>query len=252
MANTAPLSDPASRTAWLGNAFGHRIGSTAKVKFLDSVRRRARTVSAGTEVAFEGDRLQSATWILKGWVALSKGLDDGRRHFVDIVVPVDLIVARAADGVTLPYGITALTDSVLASCSMAQLRRQRSEFPELSEIIDRLSAAAAVRQAERMLRLGQGNARERVAHALLEMFVRLEAVDLTDGQCFLLPITQREFGELTGLTSVHVCRTLRGLAHEGMIGHLEHGVRIKNIAELARAAKLDIHTFKQQILPAAI
>ncbi len=200
---------------------------------------------------FQGDRVHSVTWVLRGWVGLSKILDDGRRQIIDVILPVDLISATAADGSSSPYGVTALTDGVSASYSIARLARQKMEFAPLGDIVDRLSAAAVARQAERMLRLGQGTACERVAHTLLELYLRLEAIGQTAGHRFRLPVTQREFGDFTGLTSVHVCRTLRRLMRDGLIGYLGQEITIKDIAGLARVGRTDVDALRKEIIPVA-
>lgn len=251
MSELAFVPDQSAKPDWLGRIFAPD-DQTTRDEFLATVRKHARPVAAGTEIMFEGDPVYAVTWVLKGWVGLSKILDDGRRQLIDLVLPVDLVVATTADGSSSPYGITALTDAVTAPYSMARLARQRAEFQALGRIIDRLTAAAATRQAERMLRLGQGTACERVAHALLEVFLRLEAIGQTTGCRFKLPITQRDFGDLTGLTSVHVCRTLRRLMRDGLIDYLGQEITIRNIDRLAKIAKADIDAFREEIIPAAL
>ncbi|MFP3942994.1 MAG: Crp/Fnr family transcriptional regulator [Alphaproteobacteria bacterium] len=244
--------DQLPKSDWFGSVFSHHCDYTWKDDFLTTIRKHARPVSAGAELMFEGDRVHSVTWVLKGWVGLSKILDDGRRQIIDVILPVDLIAATAANGRCAPYGVTALTDGVMASYSISRLTRQRLEFAPLGDIATRLAAAAAARQSERMLRLGQGNAYERVAHTLLEMFLRLEAIGQTSGNAFRLPMTQREFGDLTGLTSVHVCRTLRRLMHEGMIDYLGQEITIRDMAGLARMGRTDIEALREQIIPAVL
>ena len=252
MLELGTFSDQLAKSGWFGTMFSHHTKYTAKDDILATVRKHARPVSAGTELMFEGDRVHSVTWVLRGWVGLSKILDDGRRQIIDLVVPVDLVVATAANGASSPYGVTALTDGVTASYSMARLARQRLEFEPLGRIIDLLSAAANARQAERMLRLGQGTACERVAHTLLEILLRLEASGESTGGTFRLPITQREFGDLTGLTSVHVCRTLRRLMRDGLIDYLGQEITIRDVAGLARTGRLDLDTFRDEIIPSAV
>jgi CRP-like cAMP-binding protein len=251
MSELALLADQPAKPDWLGRVFA-REDDTGCDDFLATVRKHARPVPAGTEIMFEGDRVCSVTWVLKGWVGLSKILDDGRRQLIDVVLPVDLVVATTANGFSSPYGITALTDAVTAPCSLARLVRQRTEFEALGRIIDRLTAAALARQAERMLRLGQGTACERVAHALLEVFLRLEAIDQTAGSRFRLPVTQRDFGDLTGLTSVHVCRTLRRLMRDGVIDYVGQEITIRDIDRLAKIARVDMDAFREEIIPTAL
>jgi CRP-like cAMP-binding protein len=47
--------------------------------------------------------------------------------------------------------------------------------------------------------------------------VRLRAVGLVNGQAYQLPITQAELGDATGMSTVHVNRTLQELRGNGLI-----------------------------------
>ena len=51
----------------------------------------------------------------------------------------------------------------------------------------------------------------RIAHLLCELVVRLRAVGLTEGYSCDLPITQSEIADASGLSTVHVNRTLQEL-----------------------------------------
>jgi len=47
--------------------------------------------------------------------------------------------------------------------------------------------------------------------------VRLRAIGLVNGQTYLLPLTQAELGDATGLSTVHINRTLQELRRNGLI-----------------------------------
>jgi CRP-like cAMP-binding protein len=56
-----------------------------------------------------------------------------------------------------------------------------------------------------------------MAHVLCEMMVRLRAVGLVEDDACDLPITQGEFADALGFTTVHVNRVLQHLRAEGLI-----------------------------------
>jgi len=58
---------------------------------------------------------------------------------------------------------------------------------------------------------------ERLGHLFCGIFHRLRAVGLTVGGGRDMPVTQIEFAEATGLTSVHVNRTLQEMRGTGLI-----------------------------------
>src|SRR3546814_10980328 len=66
--------------------------------------------------------------------------------------------------------------------------------------------------------IGRRSARERVAHLLLELFIRRRAH--WQGQRIEemhLPLTQEHIGDATGLTGAHVNRVLRDLREERVV-----------------------------------
>ena len=52
---------------------------------------------------------------------------------------------------------------------------------------------------------------------MLEVFDRLSAVGLTNGDQFLMPLTQERLGEMLGLSETHVNRTVRQLRQDGLL-----------------------------------
>ena len=70
---------------------------------------------------------------------------------------------------------------------------------------------------ERLVDIGRRDARERVAHLIFEMLVRYRTIGTTDDDVMPWPITQDELADATGLTTVHINRTLRQLREDGLI-----------------------------------
>ena len=68
-----------------------------------------------------------------------------------------------------------------------------------------------------MVNVGWRDAYARIAHVLCEIYVRLRAVGLVNGQAYQLPITQAELGDATGMSTVHVNRTLQELRGNRLI-----------------------------------
>jgi CRP-like cAMP-binding protein len=68
-----------------------------------------------------------------------------------------------------------------------------------------------------MTSMGQREAYGRIAHLLCEMLVRMRAVGLAEDHACNLPITQAEFGDALGLSTVHVNRILQELRANDLI-----------------------------------
>jgi DNA-binding transcriptional regulator LsrR (DeoR family) len=56
-----------------------------------------------------------------------------------------------------------------------------------------------------------------VAHVICECFARLRAVGLAKLRTFELPLSQMELADATGLSNVHVNRTMRELRRLGLV-----------------------------------
>lgn len=81
--------------------------------------------------------------------------------------------------------------------------------------IDTLVEASIAR--EWIANVGRRDARTRLAHLLCEFSVRLKVAGLGEQTNYELPMTQDQLADATGLTSVHVNRTLKGLEADGLI-----------------------------------
>jgi CRP-like cAMP-binding protein len=81
--------------------------------------------------------------------------------------------------------------------------------------IDTLVDASIFR--EWIANVGRRDARTRIAHLLCEFSLRLKSAGLGDETGYELPMTQEQLADATGLTSVHVNRTMKALQKEGLI-----------------------------------
>jgi CRP-like cAMP-binding protein len=86
---------------------------------------------------------------------------------------------------------------------------------------------------------GRASAYARFAHLLCELFLRLQAVQQTHGNGFELPFTQPELGDVLGLSTVHVNRTLQELRGEGLVTWRGTKVEILDWERLQEAAEFD-------------
>ena len=78
-----------------------------------------------------------------------------------------------------------------------------------------------------------------MAHLLCELFVRLRSVGLVNDVSCELPITQSEFADAVGLSSVHVNRTLQGLRSRGLIKLTGKRFEVLNWHRLAEEGDFD-------------
>ncbi len=182
---------------------------------------RVCTKAARRDLIREGERPRAVYLVLSGWAARHKTLEDGRRQLLQFLLPGDLcdthnVVLREMD-----HSIGALTELRYAEVSHDQVEEMERDFPNLRRALWWHSMSAIAIQREWTTNIGQRSAVERLAHLFCELFLRLRAVGLTEGLSYALPLTQTDLADATGLTSVHVNRTLQDMRKAGLIV-LEH------------------------------
>ena len=90
-----------------------------------------------------------------------------------------------------------------------------------------------------VLSIGQRAAYNRVAHLLCEMLVRMKAVGLAEDHACDLPITQAEFGDALGLSTVHVNWVLQALRADGLIETKGSRLNIPDWKKLKQVGEFD-------------
>lgn len=209
------------------------------------LKANVRKASPGQFLIMEADEADYIICLLSGWLSLSKSLPDGEVQIVDFALPGEIIETGAAKGSVSAVNVEALTDVRVAVIPLSAWDEMKRQRPDLTRVSRHIRLAAHARMAERMLRLGRGKAKRRVAYALLELNIRLEAIGQAKEGKFYIPINQRVLGDFVGLTSVHVCRTLGQLAGDGIIKvRGQMNVEILEVDWLAEMAGVDLQILK--------
>lgn len=86
------------------------------------------------------------------------------------------------------------------------------------------------------LNIGRRDSRSRIAHMLCELAYRLASRGSANLEDCELPMTQEQLADATGLTPVHVNRTLKALQAEGLIERDRRIVRFPNWRRLRDVA----------------
>lgn len=217
---------------------------------LTAFDRHAIIFQNGNSVLLEGEECETVYCVLDGWLALSKALEEGQNQIIDFALPGDIIDPASADGVTSSVTIEALSDGSVAALPYRNWERTMAAWPELARMAHLVEAAKRARRAERMLRLGKGSAEMRVAYALLEFCLRLDSACAAEIPSFHIPLTQQQLGDYVGLSSVHVCRTMRRMSRNGVLEMRDHmDIRVLDSKALARLAGIDQESLRREIIP---
>lgn len=199
-------------------------------------RKNVREVGARRDLIREGDSPKSVFLVLDGWACRYKQLPDGRRQIVGLFIPGDICDLNVYILREMDHSIGAITKVKVAEIRGDEFDELMRDSPRVTQALywDELVTVAV--QREWTLNLGQRSAYERLAHLFVEVYMRLQAVDLAqDGECEF-PLTQGDLADASGLTSVHVNRTLQELRRQGLIELQGRKLTILDLAALKRAA----------------
>lgn len=207
-----------------------------------------RHYKAGSLVKIEADESQSIYVVMEGWASISKSLSEGQTQIIDFGLPGDFFDLTSVDGKTVAIGLEVITECSIAAVPVTDWIAFEQSAPEFAKVNLMEAAAIRTRVAERMLRLGRGKAEERLAYALLELGIRTGAMHDDKIECYHMPVTQQQLGEFMGLTSVHVCRTLRRMERQGFLKTSDHiDLCICDQAALEDLAGISTETLAQAI-----
>jgi len=216
----------------------HTVLSEEDAAAIRSLPWMMATRKQNAHLAREGDITGQCTVLLDGYAHRFRLTDEGERQILAIYVPGDPIDFDHLYLPTADDGLQALRDSVLAQVQHHALRSLMAERANVAEAIMRAMLVDSSIFREWTLNVGRRDARARISHMLCEVSTRLEVqgVDLLNTP---LPLTQDQIADATGLTPVHVNRTLKSLSADGYLTRRKGLVILPNPRALWQIAGFD-------------
>ncbi|MDR7039784.1 CRP-like cAMP-binding protein [Methylobacterium sp. BE186] len=202
----------------------------------DATSRKVRIFGAHQDIISEGDAPEHVNLILEGWACRYKQLEDGRRQIISFFLPGDLCDPHVFVLREMDHSIGTITPVRLAEISPDAILDLTDEHPRITRALWWEMLVKVAIQREWTVNLGQRTGLERIGHLLCELFIRLRGVGLTEGDSCLLPVTQVELGDATGLSNVHVNRVLQELRASGLIVLRGKRLTIPDLEALQRVA----------------
>jgi CRP-like cAMP-binding protein len=184
---------------------------------LAQVSRNVRFVEPRRDLVSEGDRPRFVHLVLDGWGSRYKSLPDGKRQIVGLFVPGDFCDVNVYILRHMDHSIGAITRLKVAMITPEEMSALTEGRPRVTQALWWHELVTTAIQREWTVNLGQRSAYERLGHLLVELYLRLKTVGRAqDGRCDF-PLTQNDLADATGLTAVHVNRTLQELRRDGLI-----------------------------------
>lgn len=195
--------------------------------------------AAGALLFQQGEPFDDVLVVRRGWAMTFKLFEDGDRRIVRFALPGSLlgIEGDARSGMT--FGAEAVTD--LTVCAV-----RKHVFFESCAVSAQLALAYADEMTGEAVAawghvgaLGHRSARERIINLLLDLHRRAVALGEDGGGEVHLPISQIHIADATGLTPVHVSRSLKRMRLDGLLDFRKGTLRLLDPERLAALGQLD-------------
>jgi CRP-like cAMP-binding protein len=211
--------------------------STEDLKVLAGLR--GRTVDAGTIVSGQAPDTPHAGLILSGWCARTPGSESEQHpQITGVMLPGDAFGLGGSPWAGDQLAVMTLTPCVIVNAApLRQLIRLRSPMhASLIEACNLLAWQEQTYALNQIFRLGGRDGYKRVAHLIVELFLRMKAVGMTRNGLFEMPLSQRTLATILGLSKVHFNRVTRRLSCEGLALFPRGAVNVPNLQSLASVA----------------
>jgi len=165
----------------------------------------------------QGDRAEFSCVLLSGYCIRQKIVGNGHRQIVSIQMKGEMVDLQNSLLGTADHSVQMLTSGKIAMIPREEIVRIAFERPAVGRAmwIDTLVDGSIFR--EWVTNVGRRDARTRMAHLLCEFSLRLKLAGLGEQSNYELPMTQEQLADSTGLTPVHVNRTMKALEAERLI-----------------------------------
>lgn len=195
-------------------------------------------VERGQVIRRSGESVHEVFFLIDGWVISSLDLPEGERQIVKVHLPGDMLGSPSMTLEAAAETLTAITPVVVSRVSLSAIGRLFTTAPRLAAALFMSVQQERVILMDRIASLGRSTASQRLAAFLLHMYDRMRVRDPAQGLTLSMPLTQENIGDITGLTAVHVNRTLRQFDEDGLVLCRRQSFTILDLPKLRKLSAL--------------
>ncbi len=191
-------------------------------------------------IAREREKTTHSCVMLSGFAIRHKIVAGGARQIVAVHMKGDVVDLQNSFLGVADHSVQVLTESEVAFIPREAVKKLAFERPNVGMAMwhDTLVDASVFR--EWIANVGRRDATTRIAHLLCEFSLRLKVAGLGEATDYELPMTQEQIADSTGLTPVHVNRTLKVLEADSLITRRNsRSITIGDWKKLAEAGDFD-------------
>ncbi len=198
------------------------------------------TIAPRKEIYRETQPSEYMYTIYHGWVAVYKTLDNGKRQILRIALPGDMIGFQANLRAPMNTSAISLTETVLCGFSMQNMPELLRKNLDVARSLTEINARDMGICQSRLTTIGQQAAIERIAFFCAELFYRLKVIYSHKDDCEIaFPMSQEDIGDATGLTKIHVNRTLKALREDNLLQISGKTMKILDLDRLCELGNFD-------------
>jgi CRP-like cAMP-binding protein len=206
---------------------------------LETLPMQLAVIKEHQDLVREGDRPSRSCVILSGFTATYKITAGGKRQIVSFGIAGDIPDLQSLHLKVLDISIGTLTQCRMGFITHEDLRGICTRYPRIAAAFWRENLIEGAIFREWVTNVGRRDAYNRMAHLLCELLVRLRAVGLVEGHSCNLPITQGEFADAMGITTVHVNRVLQHMRSDGLVELKGDWLNIPDWEQLKKVGEFD-------------
>jgi CRP-like cAMP-binding protein len=216
----------------------HPLGEEERRAIL-SLPHVTRDLVSGHYVIWEGDRPQHVCLLLSGFAVRHKEAGTGGRQILSIHMKGDAVDLQNSLLGVADHNVQMITAGTIAMIPVQAVLDTAFRLPAVGMAMWYETLVEASIFREWMFNVGRRDAFTAIAHLLCEFALRLEVAELGKSVDYDLPLTQEQLADATGLTAVHVNRTLMRLEQEKHIRRSKRSIQIDDWKALAKIADFD-------------
>jgi len=204
---------------------------------LEGIGSHVENVPAHRDLVTEGDRPRGIPLLLEGMAYRYKMRANGARQIPAYLVPGDMGDLDVALIDRMDHSVGTFSPCRVAWIKPETLADIQRSHPAVARALRIGTLVDEATLREWLLNVGRRSSKERLAHLFSELLLRLQVVGLATENSYALPIGQAELADTTGMSSVHVNRSLMELRREGLIALTGRTLTILDVPALKALAE---------------
>lgn len=198
---------------------------------LEEAQTIRQSVADGEHIIRTGDVIDRCIIVRSGWVARQRSSSDGQMVTTNVYLPGDVLSIHLGFERTSQFDLVALQASEIAIVDRVRLEGLTAKSRTMSAALDWSGVRAFNILSERVMSLSTRAAAESTLHLLLELWCRLLVVGQATSNSYQIPLSQKEIGEMVGISLVSANRSIQTLRKARLITFESGRVKFNDVEQ---------------------